>query len=111
MGSLSFPIQANIHFPIAKQHSTWVLLHLGGGIQWTKTDLYARPDAFRSFSNPFYYNLYGEIGLHLGGVSKYLDHLREAEIFFQFGVGQDNSLLFSSGLKVSFWNQLGKLDK
>lgn len=108
LGSLAFPVQANLHFPIAKQNSTWVLLHLGGGLQWLKTDLYARPDAIQKFANPYYYTIYGEIGVHLAAVSKHLDHLREVEIFFQAGAGNDNSLFFSSGMKLSFWNQFGR---
>lgn len=106
MGSLAFPVATKIQFPIAKQNSTWLMMHLGAGVQFVKTDCYARPETLATAPNPFYATYYGEVGFHISAVAYRLQHLREVELFFQAGAGANQNMLFGAGLKLTYWNAI-----
>ena len=106
LGSISFPIMAKVHIPIAKQHSTWIMLHGGLGRQLIKTDLYANPNNYQNFVNPFYTNIVGEVGIHLSAVGYHYQHIRELEYFVRIGGAPDASFMFQTGVKLSFWNRI-----
>ncbi len=57
MGALSIPVLAKVQFPVAKQKSLWLMLHLGAGVQFVKTDLHNRPIDLQNSPNPFFVNI------------------------------------------------------
>jgi len=104
MGTLAFPLTAKVQFPVAKQNSTWLMLHVGLGAHILKTDLYAQPTTYQGFANPFYANIHGEIGLHLSAVGYHRKQQKEIEFFTRVGGGYANSIFVSTGLRITFWN-------
>ncbi|BDS12626.1 hypothetical protein [Aureispira anguillae] len=108
MGALSIPILAKAQFPIAKQQSLWLMLHVGAGAQLSKTELSARPPTHQNVFNPFFTTVIGEVGFHISAVGYRRQHIREVELFIRAGVGALGAVSFNSGLRMTFWNRFGK---
>ncbi|CAA6817777.1 MAG: Unknown protein [uncultured Aureispira sp.] len=108
LGALSIPVLAKVQFPVAKQKSLWLMLHVGAGAQFLHTDIYARPDAYLNAVNPFFTTIVGEVGLHLSAIGRKRQHIREAELFFRAGGAPLGAASFTTGLRLTFWNRFGK---
>lgn len=89
MGAIAFPILAGVRIPI---HGI-LFVNFGGGVQWTKTNLYAKTAAFQQEQNPFFMTYIGELGLGL-----------EENIFLmffsRFGYAPNQAITFDFGLKI-----------
>ena len=105
MGALSIPILAKVQFPLAKQKSLWLMLHVGAGAQFLHTDIYARPDAYQNAANPFFTSIVGEVGVHISTVGYKRQHIREVELFFRAGAAPFGTASFNTGLRLTLWNR------
>jgi hypothetical protein len=108
MGALSIPILAKAQFPVAKQKSLWLMLHVGAGAQLLYTDIYARPDVPSIVFNRFFTSIVGEVGVHISAVGYKRQHIREVELFFRAGAAPFGTASFTTGLRLTFWNRFGK---
>ena len=106
MGSLSFPLIAKIHFPVAKQKSLWAMLHIGIGAQFNRTDLYDRRNNSVQ-NNSFFTTIAGELGIHVAAVGFLRRQIRDIEYFIRVG-GYENSISINTGIRLSFWKGTGK---
>lgn len=106
MGVLNFPISAHYHFPIAQQHSTHLYLDIGAGAQFTLSEAYARPDAFRNSPNPFFFSPFVELSINLGAVGYQQQHVRFLRYFIRAGIGPFQTATFSTGLQLHLWSSL-----
>lgn len=108
LGALSIPILAKTQFPIVKQQSLWLMLHIGAGVQLLHTDIYARPLLYQNTYNPLFAAIVGEIGIHVSAVGYLRQHIREIEFFIRTGAGLLGAVGFNTGLRITFWNRFGK---
>ncbi|MFT5648217.1 MAG: hypothetical protein ACI976_002915 [Aureispira sp.] len=107
MGALSIPVLAKIQFPVAKQKSLWLMLHVGAGVQFLHTDIYARPNTVGIGFNRFFTSIVGEVGVHISTVGYKRQHIREVELFFRAGGAPFGTASFNTGLRLTFWNRFG----
>lgn len=108
LGALSVPMMAKVQFPVAKQKSLWLMLHVGAGAQLLHTDIYARPTIYQNAANPFFTSIIGEFGLHISAVGYRKQHLREVEWFVRAGAAPFGTVSFNTGLRLTLWNRFGK---
>lgn len=107
LGALSIPILAKAQFPILKQKSLWLMLHVGAGAQLLHTDIYARPDAYQNVANPFFTTIVGELGVHISTVGYQRQHIREVELFLRAGAAPFGAVSVTTGLRLTLWNRFG----
>jgi len=89
MGAVSFPVLAGFRIPI---HGI-LFVNVGGGVQWTKTNLYAQTSNMQQQDNPFFMTYIGELGL---GLEENLFLM----FFTRFGYAPSQATTFDLGLKI-----------
>jgi hypothetical protein len=97
LGSISFPVMAKLNFRGKHLEKLGEYLHFyaGGGIQWTKTELYLRPEEYKDIDRPYFTTYVAELGFGIGpvGVNKC--------VFVRFGVGDKSTSTFNIGLSFN----------
>lgn len=88
MGSLSFPVVAGFRIPL----EGFFFLTIGGGVQWTQTNLHQRI-ATKSYSNAFFMTYLGEVGF---GIEENIF----LAYFLRFGYNSDQAMSFDVGVKL-----------
>lgn len=105
LGALNIPILAKVQFPVAKQQSLWLMLHIGAGVQFQHTNIAARPPAYQDQHNPFFTTIVGEIGIHISAVGYKRQQFRGAEFFIRTGAAPSGAISFNTGLRVHLKNR------
>lgn len=113
MGSLSFPVLLKVNFDPNgvpggygskrntfgyREDSGLNKFGIGGGVQWTMTEIYARPKDYRS-TNAFFMTYIGEISLQV--VMGRKESGGSIEIFARGGGNPYGAVTFSLGIKYN----------
>ena len=94
MGALSFPIIAKINLGNRGETHNKFGISLGGGIQYSKTEIYGLKDSFKIKTTRFFYKTYfGELSIILD--NKMGNH--GGFYYIRYGRGNDNSSIFTLG--------------
>ncbi|MCP4442824.1 MAG: hypothetical protein GY810_28295 [Aureispira sp.] len=97
MGSLSFPTLLKVNFdPTGSDGS--LKLGVGGGVQWTMTELYARPKGYRT-KNIFFMSYIGEVSIQIVAGDEFSGGA--VELFIRGGGAPQGAITFSLGIKYN----------
>lgn len=106
MGAISFPVilKGNFSpFDPPAHNNGFTKIGIGIGTQWSKVDIYARPDFLNSIPNPFFITYIGELSCQLViGNGRNSDQGISFEIFSRAGWGKQGARTFGLGLKVNY---------
>lgn len=66
LGAISFPVMLRLTQPFQPQKGISSYIGVGGGLQWNRTELYARTLAAKQIFNPYFQTIVGELSLGVG---------------------------------------------
>jgi hypothetical protein len=66
MGAISFPVMLRFTQPFQPQKGISSFIGVGGGMQWSRTELYARTSAVKQILNPYFQTIVAELSLGIG---------------------------------------------
>lgn len=102
-GALSFPfiIKGNFSpFGYGSEDNGTTKIGIGTGMQWTKTELYGRPDFLKGTKNPFFITYVAELSCQLI-IGKYEEGVALI-LFTRAGWGKYQARTFSLGIKINY---------
>ena len=93
LGALSFPIFGMLNFKGASTMTPFGFGYsIGGGVMYTKTELYAHKGVYDSVTRDFFPTYFGQINLGLGLNGNFNG------LYFRYGAGPDKAWNFNVGL-------------
>ncbi len=102
MGAVSFPTILKFNYGPFNQggNDGATKIGIGGGVQWTKSEIYAKTHEFKNIENPFFMTYLIELSCQLvvGGAD--VDG-NSIEIFIRPGFGKSQARTFSLGVKYN----------
>ncbi len=103
MGTLSFPIITKVNIDPTGMDGTFKI-GVGGGVQWTITEIYARPKDYRT-KNSFFISYIGELSIQIitddAPIFQNSDSGPSVELFVRGGGSPKGAIIFSFGVKYN----------
>lgn len=107
LGAWRLPLMARVQVPLWKQQSLWLRLSAGAGAQYQRLPWYDVPEG--QVVPPAYWSGVGELGLHVTAVGTQRQRLREVLLFVRWGIAARDAQSIHVGLRLSFWNKVGRI--